>query len=212
MSNIKSIAAGFYLGIAAIAVMASSAQALPLPAVDVTPSPITGATVGTTATFGFSFVPNSNIDVVALGAFDLDGDGLVQAHDVGIWNAGMALLASTTVSAGMAGALIDNFRYVNIAPITLMSGVEYTIGGFYLSRGPDKIGDGLSTFTSLPDITVIQSRFVLNPAGLTFPGSTIGTQMYGAANFLIGIPEPATLALFGLGLAGLGIARRKRAA
>jgi hypothetical protein len=63
----------------------------------------------------------------ALGIFDDDSDGLSSLHEVGIWDAGGALLASTTVGPG--STLLDPSargvgRYVfgSIGLLTLGSG------------------------------------------------------------------------------------------
>ena len=51
-------------------------------------------------TLGWQFKVNTAIDVTALGVFDSGQDGLVESHDVGIWDSTGNLLVSATVQSG----------------------------------------------------------------------------------------------------------------
>ena len=75
---------------------------------------------------GFYDGPNSSV-ANAAGAF---GDGLLEEHQVGIYNSSGTLLASTTIPAGTSAALVGEFRYLTLpSPITLLAGQSYTIAG-----------------------------------------------------------------------------------
>lgn len=75
---------------------------------------------------GWNFTLNSSISVTALGFYDDGKNGLVESHDVGIYDAGCNLVASTTVTN--ADALNGFFRYHNLASaVTLAPGQTYTI-------------------------------------------------------------------------------------
>lgn len=62
-------------------------------------------------TVGWQFTTNSAVTVRDLGVLDSAQDGLVQAHDVGIFNAAGALLVGATVPVGVGAPLINQFRY-----------------------------------------------------------------------------------------------------
>lgn len=83
------------------------------------------------ATFGWQFTVNSSIQVNALGFFDSGQDGIASGGaQVGIFDSGTNLLASATVPAGIVAPLVDQWRYVAIAPLQLLAGQTYVIAGF----------------------------------------------------------------------------------
>ena len=75
---------------------------------------------------GFYDGPNTSV-ANAASAF---GDGLLEDHQVGIYNSSGTLLATTTIPAGTSAALVGEFRYLTLSePITLLAGQSYTIAG-----------------------------------------------------------------------------------
>ncbi len=78
-----------------------------------------------TGTKGWSFVstiPTSSgnyLAITQLGVFDSLGDGLANAHAIGIWSANGTLLASTTIPAGTVASLVDGYRYMPISPVLI---------------------------------------------------------------------------------------------
>lgn len=148
-------------------------------------------------TFGWRFVPTTDIDVTALGFFDatslLTGSqaGLNQAHAVGIYRVSdQALLASNTIPAGTLADLNANFRYIAFPdPVRLSGGITYVMAGFALSLSPDPAAFATS-WTPAPGLTYANdplptpvnptsgtSQYLVSahgnpPAVLTYPGLT----------------------------------------
>lgn len=155
-----------------------------------------------------------DVTINFLGVWDQGSDGLAASHEVGVWDAGGALVASTTVPSGTSAMLDNSYRYAALAqPATLLAGQTYRIGALYENAldpfndpwDPDgdgnpanspAIGDGVAVMPGTGVATVngdyfAASAVLVNPT--SFGGGTPGR--WGAANALFVVPEPTTLAL-----------------
>lgn len=165
-------------------------------------------------TVGWAFQVNSPILVFSLGFFDLGPNGLADSHNVGLFNSGGTLLASTTVTNGstpVASAFGAGRWLMNdIAPIQLNPGT-YTIGAFVLNQSPDLFLT-LATPTTIPNITYLGGRAEFSVSSLVFPTSGpfegFEPSIFGPTFTAQTVPEPTTLLLLGGGL--VAVARRLR--
>jgi hypothetical protein len=132
--------------------------------------------------FNFTVSAVSDITVTQLGVLDsginvLNGVplGLVDDHEVGLWNIEGTLLGRALVPKGTGASLFDWFRYADIIPtnpsvlaVTLEAGHTYTIGALYPSNS-----DPVYAF----DQAIWPSD--LDPTGLTSdPATTFGSPLY----------------------------------
>ncbi len=179
----------------------------------------TGVGVSTTTsadelTIGFSFTPTSNIVVDSLGVEDVGGDGLEEAHPVGIWrDSDQTLLTSVTVPAGLAATFDSGWRFAPTTPAALLSGVAYRIGVYRSDGSLDAYSFGGPVVTAA-EIFRGSDVFISPFAGLTYPTST-DAAVRSVANFTFVVPEPSGLTLAALGLLGFSFGswrRRRRAA
>jgi len=180
------------------------------------------------ATTGWSFqVGAQNMQLEALGLFDLDSDGLQDSHPVGIWTSGGTLLSQVTLPSGTGGTLVGSYRYAAIAPITLTAGSTYFLGAYFgpvEDRCVTACGDAqlaLSSQLYAPGITFLQSNQTLAIIGagtLAFPAVNAGVnQGFFGPNALftatdpLPVPEPASLGLVAVGVGAClaGALRRK---
>ena len=152
------------------------------------------------ATIGWSFSVGAVSELTALGIYDHDGDGIEDAHPVGIWTAAGALLAQATVPVGTAGTLVGSYRYVTLAsPLTLSAGQTYVVGAYFgpvsnicgSACGDVSLFRGTETYD--PRITFLQSRQnrSINGGGpLAFPDIDAGvSEGFFGPNFLLVSPS-----------------------
>jgi hypothetical protein len=131
----------------------------------------------------------------ANGYFDIDNSGGTFDHEIAIWDAGGNLITGGSLAVGgddctfsngvLVTCVVDPGSVINLEPY-----VHWT----FANPGDYIIGVGI--FSSVP-------------------GSGGWTSGTGAQNYILHIAiaqvsEPATLALLGIALAGLGFSRRKR--
>ena len=94
---------------------------------------------GTTSSFvdgitGFDFTPEATLTVSGLGWYDQDGDGLLNDHPIAIYETNTQTeLAMTTVTS-ISSLDGSNYRFEDIAPLTLDAGTTYTVAAF--TSGP----------------------------------------------------------------------------
>lgn len=157
-------------------------------------------------TTGFIFTAQQDAMLTALGFHDYRLDGLNVAHDVGLYSADGALLATATVAAGTAASLIGEYRYAMLASaFELQAGTQYVLAAHTDST------DGYRYASIPPASLTVDPRIGIAPrAGvyvygpsLTFPTQTIGYDIYATPNMLLAaaVPEPGTWALALVGLA-----------
>jgi hypothetical protein len=212
MTRTVAISAAIIAAATIFAVPTASAQT---PAYTIKDTIAVGAVNNPPFTLGFSFTANSNFSVQALGFFDSGQNGILESHPIGVFTESGTLLTSTTIPSGTAAPLINQFRYANISPVTLIAGQTYLIGALYTTNQelffyPDQA----TGFVANPLITYNGARYV-DGATLKAPiGIPSGSGGYFGPNMLLGpaAPEPGSLALLipVLGIASTGLRQYRR--
>lgn len=128
------------------------------------------------------------------------GDGLAQSHLISIWTDSGVLVTSAIVPAA-GGTLLDDFRYVSIAPMSLPAG-DYVIGAFYEGAGPDPLISNGATVTTASGVGYNGSRSASGNAFPSFNAAERPNGYFGPNFQFINVPEPGVTVLLLLGLVG----------
>ena len=203
-------------------IIPGQAQAAIITALDLSTSTFaanTGAIAGDRVV-GWEFSTNAEITVTDLGYLDLpdlvlDGslgpDGLIDSHEVGIFDGSGTLLVSGTVASGTSATLRGNFRYTSVTPTTLTAGAVYVIAATDPAGG-DADNQAVQAQNAIYDASInfVDARVLFPNSTLAFPTTVRSDQNDGwfGPNFLA-IPEPSTALLLALGLVALAVGRRR---
>lgn len=185
-------------------------------------------TVGGIFLTTYSFYPQVNW----LGYYDQNGDGLANSHVVSLWdNSTQSIIASVTVPAGTAAPLIGGYRWAQLpSTVTLNYGSYYVVGAqtdgmdlwgdIIVNNSPDDGSNGQISWNS--QYVQLGSGWEFTRAGRYDSGGNYPAEppnqsgsnaIYPVANLgynLTPVPEPTSLALFGLSSAAFLIITRKR--
>ena len=122
----------------ALLLSASVAFAQDQPLVSFTGPGVPRALGGGQGNLGFRFSSSTAFTVTQLGYYDLNGNSLASAHDIGLFDSEGMILARASVGPD-APLDKDNFRYVTIKPVMLKAGT-YTLSA---SAGNGKEADNM---------------------------------------------------------------------
>ena len=212
----------FVLAVAASAmILAGNAFAAPLPTTpnnnllyDVKPG-AAGSGFGNKGSWGLTFTISSPITVSALGLWDDNSNGLVVAHEVGLWEYAAAMQASAVIDN--LSTVVPSFNtsgrwlFTTLAtPVTLHVGT-YTLG-FYNPAG----GDNFYNFAGSNQIYQSGAAFAnasgkANVGSLVWPNTNSGASGWVGPNLqTTAVPEVGSIVMGSIGAVGLLLATRYR--
>lgn len=160
-------------------------------------------------TVGYAFTTGPfTIEVSSLGFVDWDRNGLVEDHEVGIWQDG-DMIVGASVPMGTAGTLVGDYRYVAITPaVRLLPNTTYVIGAVVNADGdawPDFAPNPGFNQPDFAGITNVRGRMVEPDPFLTEPTADRGTGVCAAPNLIGKMVMPATVKGVVKNASGVGI-------
>jgi hypothetical protein len=174
---------------------------------------------GTFENFGWTFTTSEDRAVTALGLFDWQANGLADAHQVGIWDAGGSLVVSAVVQnqpLTPSASAFGDWRFANVSSTFLAAG-SYTIGAYYPTTLDAFVGSSNATEPVLsPASWLTFGQAMWTTGGSEFftrpdvPTSETFTPGFFGPNFLSSsVPEPGAWLMLLVGFAAVGFAIRR---
>lgn len=171
---------------------------------------------GSGCNLGYQFTLDSTTTFDGLGLYDADSDGLNDSHEVGVWDLGGNLLASTTVGPGTSSAEASasgagSFVYETISNLVLGAG-SYVIGAFYAVGTTDAVVFNASgVFSNVAGASYDGLRYS-NTGLFGEPTNTgyEGGRYFGPNLRVADVPVPASLLLIPTGFIGFAALRRRK--
>jgi hypothetical protein len=180
--------------------------------------------------FATAFTVNSDVTASGLGYYADPNNGFVDNNQVALFQCSNAnctgtgtLMATATVTN--IYPLTGHFRYVTIDPLALIAGMSYEVvgvshgnnytwadPGFATDPALTIVGDGTGGGTTRWQLASGSDPVFLNYVNYNeiesdgFWGPNV---FLGQPTFVGDVPEPASIALAGLGLLGLALSRRR---
>lgn len=167
-------------------------------------------------TMGWAFSLSEDVMLISLGAWDQGADGLNVAQKVSVWKTSGERLASVLVDHAAAAVNSASeqgqWLFASISGTFLLAG-DYLIGADRVGGSGDLFQFGNTGITTDSRLTWNESRHS-NLDSFGIPTNTAGgTQYFGPSLMIksVSVPEPSTLGILGVSLAGLWMARRRKA-
>lgn len=149
---------------------------------------------------------------VPVGFFDYGQDG-IQDHQVGLWSpVNEALMASATVTTAnsfLAGPIFNGgqYRFTPITPLKISANLSVILGAD-MAGSSDPWFIGVTTVPATNLVNLVATLGRSTPNSFSFPNMNDGP--YGAAAFLVSLPEPSCAALCAMAGLLLTLLRRQR--